>query len=388
MLTRRRFLGSGAVIGAGALLPAGCTWPVSTADGIGVNDLHGQLSPSRVARVVQPTRVEDVQRELEAARGQGRAVSIAGGRHSMGGQEFGQGTVLLDMTAMNRVLRFDTGAGLLEVESGIEWPDVIDYLVTSQRGRPRSWGITQKQTGADRLTMGGSLAANAHGRGLAYRPIVQDVEAFTIIDDRGNLIRCDRRENAELFRLAIGGYGLFGVITSVTLRLAPRRKLERVVRLMDVDELMPAFERRISEGFLYGDFQYATDASSDDLLRKGIFSCYRPVADGGLLPEAQKELAVEDWQRLFYLSHANKRRAFETYAEYYLSTSGQVYWSDTAQLSVYIDNYRDALDRALGAPARGSEMITEIYVPRTDLTRFLDDVRRDVRRNDVELIYG
>src|SRR5262249_20241013 len=109
MLTRRRFLRRGAGIGAGALLPAACSWPASTGIGIGVIALHGQLSSSRVARVVQPARVEDVQRELEAARGQGRGVSIAGGRHAMGGQQFGQGTVLLDMTAMNRVLRFDTG---------------------------------------------------------------------------------------------------------------------------------------------------------------------------------------------------------------------------------------------------------------------------------------
>ncbi len=388
MLTRRQLLGAGIKASAAALLPAGCSWPVSMPDGIGVNDLHAQLNPSRVSRVVQPAQVEDVQRAVEAARGQGRAVSIAGGRHAMGGQQFGQGTVLIDMTAMNRVLRFDTGAGLLEVEAGIEWPELIDYLVTSQKGRAQSWGIVQKQTGADRLTLGGALAANAHGRGLTYRPIVQDVEAFTIMDDRGNLIRCSRRENAELFRLAIGGYGLFGVITSITLRLAPRRKLERVVQVMDVDELMPAFERRIAEGFLYGDFQYATDPSGEDLLRKGVLSCYRPVEDQRPVPEAQTQLVIEDWQRLFYLSHTNKRRAFETYAEYYLSTSGRLYWSDTVQLSVYIDNYHEALDRQLGAAGRATDVMTEIYVPRNALGKFLDDARRDVRRNDVDLIDG
>jgi FAD/FMN-containing dehydrogenase len=260
--------------------------------------------------------------------------------------------------------------------------------VASQKGRASSWGIVQKQTGADRLTIAGALAANAHGRGLTYRPIIQDVEAFTLVDARGSLVTCSRRENAELFRLAIGGYGLFGVVTSATLRLAPRRKLERVVQVMDVEGLVPAFERRIADGFLYGDFQYATDAASDDFLRTGVFSCYRPVEDSRAMPAEQKELALEDWRRLLYLSHANKRRAFETYADYYLSTSGQLYWSDTMQLGVYIDNYHDALDRQLGATERATEMITEIYVPRSALTPFLDDVRRDVRENRVDLIYG
>src|SRR2546428_9179968 len=42
--------------------------------------------------------------------------------------------------------------------------------------------------------------------------------------------------------------------------------------------LMPAFEQRIAAGFTYGDFQYHTDPDSPDFLRKGVFSCYRPVA--------------------------------------------------------------------------------------------------------------
>jgi len=33
-------------------------------------------------------------------------------------------------------------------------------------------------------------------------------------------------------------------------------------------------------------------------------------------------------------------------------------------------------------------MITELYVPRAHLTAFMDDVRRDFRRNEVDFIYG
>src|SRR2546430_15743253 len=80
---------------------------------------------------------------------------------------------------------------------------------------------------------------------------------------------CSRAENAELFRLAIGGYGLFGVVTSVRLRLAPRVKVQREVQILEIEDLMPAFARRIAAGFTYGDFQYHTDPDSPDFLRKG-----------------------------------------------------------------------------------------------------------------------
>ncbi len=64
------------------------------------------------------------------------------------------------------------------------------------------------------------------------------MESFELVDANGEARVCSRSENPELFRLAIGGYGLFGVITSIKLRLVPRTKLERVVELVEIDELM------------------------------------------------------------------------------------------------------------------------------------------------------
>jgi hypothetical protein len=122
-------------------------------------------------------------------------------------------------------------------------------------------------------------------------------------------------------------------------------------------------------------------------MRRGVFSCYRPAGADARVPEGHKELSIDDWNRLFYLSHADKRTAFEAYSTYYLSTSGQLYWSDTHQLSVYPDDYHRALDPRLGARP-GTEMITEIYVPRPSLAAFLDQAARSLRENGTSVIYG
>ena len=204
----------------------------------------------------------------------------------------------------------------------------------------------------------------------------------------GNLRTCSRTENRELFRLAIGGYGLFGVVTRVRLRLMPRTKLERVVQVMDTDELMKAFDQRIAEGFLYGDCQFSTDVNSDGFLKKGVFSCYRPLPPESPMPAEVKELGEAHWRELYYLSHADTRRAYETYVAYYLSTSGQRYWSDTNQMSLYLDDYHEELDRRLQAKVKGTEMISELYVPRAALPSFLAAVRADFRQHGAQLIYG
>jgi FAD/FMN-containing dehydrogenase len=355
---------------------------------VSVNDTHSQLNTTRVDRIVPVSSEATLRAAIADARAEGNAVCIAGGRHAMGGQQFATGAVLIDMRSMNRIVALDAERGIVEAEAGIQWPELVDGLIKMQEGAPTQWGIIQKQTGADRLTLGGALAANVHGRGLALKPIIGDVLSFTLMDADGNCRTCSRSENSDLFRLAIGGYGLFGVITHVRLKLMPRTKLERVVQIIDTDELMPAFAARIADGFLYGDCQFSTDMSSDTYLRKGVFSCYRPLPGDAAMPAGQKELTEAHWRELYYLSHADTRAAYEAYTSYYLSTSGQRYWSDLNQLSLYIDDYHAELDRRLHSPHKCSEMITELYVPRAALPEFLAAARADFRTHGTQLIYG
>jgi FAD/FMN-containing dehydrogenase len=356
--------------------------------GVLVNDVHSRLNPTRVREVVLVASLGALVDAVRGARGRGLPVCVAGGRHAMGGQAFAEGGVLIDTRGLNRIGRLDPVASTIEVEAGIQWPALIEGLARAQQGAAEPLTIAQKQTGADRLTLGGAVAANVHGRGLAMRPIVGDVEALAIVDAEGELQAASRRANPELFRLAVGGYGLLGVVASVTLRLVPRRKLERVVSLERVDELMSAFSRRVGEGCLYGDFQFAIDESSRDFLRHGILSCYRPVSARTPLPEIPRELSRGDWRSLVELAHTDRRRAFQRYTEHYLATAGQVYWSDTHQLGVYLDDYHRKLDHRLRSRVPGSEVIGELFVPRAALPEFMAEAAAALRRRGVVVIYG
>jgi FAD/FMN-containing dehydrogenase len=351
-----------------------------------VNDTHSALNPTLVADVVRVRETGDLRRAIARAAVEGRPVSLCGARHAMGGQQFAADSVLLDTTGFARVIAFDADRGLLEAEAGIRWPALHDWLLRAQAGRPCAWTFRQKQTGADGLSLGGALAANVHGRGLDLPPFVSDVEAFTLIDAAGEPRRCSRDENAALFGLAIGGYGMFGAIATVTLRLVPRRKLRRVVEIGDVDGLAAAFDGRIAAGFLYGDFQFAIDPERPTFLQRGVLSCYEPVDDATPVPDDQRSLSAADWRRLVRLAHTAPSTAFEHYARHYLATSGQIYWSDTHQLSVYLDDYHRDVDRALGH--RGSEVITELYVPRPRLADFMAAAATDFRQHGVQPVYG
>jgi len=352
-----------------------------------VNDIHSQLNATDVAGIRQPRSVADIQAAIFQSRLEKKAISLSGGRHAMGGQQFGTGTLLLDMREMNRVLHLDRKTGRVTVQAGIQWPALMDYLVKEQDGDAHPWGIAQKQTGADSLTLGGALSANIHSRGLKMKPFISDVVSFKLVNAEGRELSGSREENRDLFRLAIGGYGLFGVITEVELQLVPRQKVRRDVVVLNANQLVPAIERCKSQGAVYGDFQFSTDLQSEDFLNRGVMSCYTPVPLSTVISEKQRELTMAEWVSLYQQAHTDKKGAFDRYSRYYQSTHGQVYWSDLHQLTPYPDNYHVEIDRAMHtAPA--SEMITEIYVPRETLTIFLNQVRQDFRQNQVNLFYG
>jgi FAD/FMN-containing dehydrogenase len=385
MISRREFMAGSIALLAGANATRRFA---AQPESILVNDVHSQLNPTRVLEILQPKSLEEVQSIVRRSRKDRKVISVAGGRHAMGGQQFGSDTLLVDSRQLNRVLSLDRKSGILEVEAGIEWPELMDGYLALQKGDGPIWGIAQKQTGADKLTMAGTIAANAHGRGLTMKPFVSEVESFVLVDATGTARTCSRTENPELFRLVHGGYGLFGVVTSVRLRLVPRSKVERVVEIRTVENLIPAFEKRIADGFQYGDFQFSIERASEDFLHKGVFSCYRPVSINTAMPPTEKKLTDENWRQLLYLAHTDQKQAFHRYADYYLSTNGQVYWSDLHQLSIYPDNYHREIDAKLHAPFPATEMITEINVPRPALAGFLEEAREDFRKNETELIYG
>ncbi|UXI66565.1 FAD-binding protein [Tahibacter amnicola] len=355
-------------------------------EGLLVNDRHSALNASCPAWVECPAGPVALRRSLARFRRSGMTVSVAGGRHAMGGQQFCDGGGLLDMTRHARVLDHDSQRGLIEVEAGIRWPALHQWLTMRRRGDGQGWCIRQKQSGADDFTLGGSLSANAHGRGLDFAPLVQDIEAFRLILPDGTSVDVDRSRYPGLFAAAIGGYGLLGVVDTVTLRLARRCKLERRVRLLDVDLVPAAFEAEVASGSLYGDFQFSIDPSDETFLRHGVFACYRPLPDEALMPEPAVALNDALWRELMRLAHVDKREAFRRYCAFYERTDGQRYASDDHQFGIYPDGYHAELDRALGHC--GSEMITELYVPAPALPLFLSRAADVLRPGRADVIYG
>jgi FAD/FMN-containing dehydrogenase len=351
-----------------------------------VNDTHTQLTPTYVHQILTPQSCQDIVHAILQAKNQNRSIAIAGARHSAGRQAFLTDGLLLDTRQLNRILSFTPESGIIEVESGCEWGKLIHYLIEAKENN-RNLGIIQKPKGSDEITIGGSLGSNIHSRGLNFSPLISNIESFTLIDAEGTIKTCSRTENSNLFQLAIGGYGLFGFIYSVKIRLAERVRLSRRVDLMSINDVASFYYQSVQQGALYGDFEFSMAENSLDYMKNGFFVTYYPEnTDTAIKSDAPDLPLVEE--NLNYLVHVNKEKAFDIYQDFHLKTANQLFWSDTHQLGTYKNNYHKDIDKRLNSKYPGTENIMEVFIPLNALASFFEIVRNDFLKHHIDLIYG
>jgi FAD/FMN-containing dehydrogenase len=196
--------------------------------GAGRVDDASRMNETAVHEIVDvPVAFVQAERQLEEllrkAHRDGLKVSIAGARHSMGGHTIYPGGLSVNMLPLKH-MELDSDTGILRVQSGALWQDVIPYL--DQNGR--SVAVMQSNNS---FSVGGSISVNCHGWQYGRPPIASTVESFRLMKADGLIVRCSREENAELFSLTLGGYGLFGIILDVALWTVPnaRYRLETFV---------------------------------------------------------------------------------------------------------------------------------------------------------------
>ncbi len=258
---------------------------------------HGRLDQTHVADVIEVPEAEDeaqriVRSALQRARAEGLRISIAGARHSMGGQTVYPEGIQLDMLPHDG-MELDPARGILHVQSGARWSAIIPYL------DDRGWSVAVMQSN-NPFTVGGSISVNAHGWQADRPPIASTVESFGIMKADGSLIQCNRNRNSELFSLALGGYGLFGVIMDVDLRLVPNELYQLRTKIVPTTRYADEFDRlaRQSEDAAMAFGRLSIETSPDRFLREASLNVFYRVAapKNGKFP-ALRDPEMEDLVR-------------------------------------------------------------------------------------------
>lgn len=196
-------------------------------------------SSHATAYVARPRSVEEIVQVLAEARRRGLTVLARGAGFSYGDQILNANGVVIDLSRMDRILKWNPASGQMTVEPGVTFGQALECCL------PDNW-VVAAVPGVRHPTLGGGLGNNVHGKN-AWRDgnLGAWIVSFTIVTADGRVQRCSREEHAELFQAAIGGLGLFGMVVEIVLQCKriPSPFLEvRKWTVPNVEAMMDAFE--------------------------------------------------------------------------------------------------------------------------------------------------
>jgi FAD/FMN-containing dehydrogenase len=227
--------------------------PVVEALSPGTTDDASRLNATRVTEVWSiPADIAAAETQLrqllKRARAEKLTVAVAGARHSMGGHTFSPDGIVLDMLPF-RHMQLDAGRQILHVGAGARWSQVVPYLDSL------GYSPAIMQSNND-FSVGGSISVNCHGWQHNRPPIASTVASLRLMKADGSIVRCSRDENAELFSLVLGGYGLFGVILDVDLHVVPNERYRPEPEAMPAENYTTRFAEKVDAaadiGMVYG----------------------------------------------------------------------------------------------------------------------------------------
>ena len=332
-------------------------------------DLCAAGSPAVVTR---PRTTEQVQAILRIATRHGVPVVPQGARTGLAGAANAvDGSIVLSLTAMDRIVEIDPINRIAVVEPGVV-NAVLNRAVAEHGLRyppdPGSWETS---------TIGGNVATNAGGMCCVKYGVTTDhVLGLEVVLADGELLRCGRRTpkgvaGYDLARLFVGSEGTLGVITQITVALRP--VAEEALTLVAVFPTTAAAGAAVSAIAAAG----ATPSLLEllDQVHLRAIEAYRPM---GLRTDAKALLlaacdtgsrAADDLARIATLCEDAGA------AEVYTAT-------DAAEAAALLQARRlahpamEALARATYPDGNGGMVIDDVAVPRSRLAELLSGVER------------
>jgi FAD/FMN-containing dehydrogenase len=178
-----------------------------------VRELQNIFHDSHPAYIVRVGDVADVIHAVNFARENALPLTVRSGGHSVPGYSMAEGSVVVDMSGMNKV-SIDLKKRTLTAQPGATTADVL--RVAEPHGLGLSTGDTSS-VGLGGLTTGGGIGFMVRKYGLT----IDSLRSVNIVTANGHYLTADATRNPDLFWAIRGGSGNFGIVTSFTFNLNP-----------------------------------------------------------------------------------------------------------------------------------------------------------------------
>ncbi len=171
---------------------------------------HSLTSTSYRLQLKSP---QDIQDAYKLARQSGITMTARGAGRSYNDAALNGGGIVMDLSAMNRIISWNKDTGQVVCEPGVTLEQLWQHTFSDGWWPP-------VVSGTMKTTLGGCLAANIHGKNnFQMGPIGEHVLEFSALLPSGAALTCSPKRNSDLFFGMISGLGMLGIFTSITLQM-------------------------------------------------------------------------------------------------------------------------------------------------------------------------
>lgn len=161
----------------------------------------------------QPRDMEEVAQILKSAREKGLTVTLRGAGRSYNDAALNAGGIIIDLQALDQIIEWQPETGIIHCQPGVTVQQLWHQVL------PDGWW-PPVVSGTMTTTMGGCLGMNIHGKNnYKAGTIGEHVIEFKALLPTGAEVTCSPKKNGDLFRAMIGGMGMLGIFTSITLQM-------------------------------------------------------------------------------------------------------------------------------------------------------------------------
>ncbi|HSD14374.1 MAG TPA: FAD-binding oxidoreductase [Flavobacterium sp.] len=335
-----------------------------------------QLNLTKIDTIIQvPNDKKEIESQLKDilkyAKENNLKISIAGARHSMGGHTIYPNGIVLNMLPYKQ-MELDTTNNILTVGSGALWEDALKYL--DKYGK--SIAIMQAFSS---FSIGGSISVNGHGWQKDLPPISASVISFTLLTQNGEIINCSRQENQELFNLVIGGYGLFGVILDVKLKVVENIALQYKYIKLSPDNYISYYKKYVSDNpnvnLVFGRLRI----SDKHFLEEATLNFFEKV--NAPIPVLQNEKSTET-QRLVFRGSVNNE--YGKRLRWDLETG----MNKVSKKEIYSRNelLNDHVSLIENKDTSSTDLLQEYFIPDRNFNQFINDIKPILKNSKIDLL--
>ncbi|MBD1431008.1 FAD-binding oxidoreductase [Sphingobacterium litopenaei] len=343
------------------------------------NGYTNDASRQNLTKIVSIIHVEkeeekfilQLQSILKLAKERRLPVSIAGGKFSMGGHTMYPNGIVINMLPYNKI-SIDTMTNTMKIGAGATWSEALSQLDKYNRS------IKVMQAFSS-FSIGGSISVNGHGWQPSSPPVSSSIKSLKVMTSDGRVILCSSTENQELFKLIIGGYGLFAIILEAELEIVRNSSLQYSRMTFPAEEYLDYFSKYITNNekaeLVYG----RLDISKEHFLQNATLNIFsktdkRPNSNYNSIPTELKRLVFRGTVK------SNYGKQLRTSLEYYAYSFGKNQVFTRNQL---LDEQVDLIENKDSTTV---DILQEYFIPNRNFNAFIKEIQKVLPHQHIDLL--